>query len=87
MTRRPVYAGVFFVVAALELYGTALGTWTWEPMVPGLGIPQANPPSGVASGYVLFDVAALAAISRLELLRARGRRATRAAFPATSVAS
>jgi hypothetical protein len=64
-TRRPVYAGVFVVVAAVELYGTALGTWTWEATIPGLGIPQGNPPSGVASGYVLFDVAALAAVGRL----------------------
>lgn len=63
-TRRPVYAGVFFVVAALELYGTALGTWTWATTVPGIGIPQGNPPSGVASGYVLFDVAALTAAAR-----------------------
>jgi hypothetical protein len=87
ITRRPVYAGVFFVVAALELYGTALGTWTWESTVPGLGIPQANPPSGVASGYVLFDVAALAAISRLAQLRAWGRRAAPAVITAPRTAS
>jgi hypothetical protein len=73
-TRRPVYAGVFFVVAVLELYGTALGTWTWVETVPGLGIPQGNPPSGVASGYVLFDVAALAAAGRLARLRRAVRR-------------
>ena len=70
-TGRPVYAGVFFVVAVLELYGTALGTWTWAPAVPGLGLPQANPPSGVASGYVLFDVLALAAAPRLARLARR----------------
>jgi hypothetical protein len=58
-TRRPVYAGVFVAVAALEFYGTAIGTWTWAPVVPGLGFGQGNPPSGVASGYVLFDVLAL----------------------------
>ena len=58
-TRRPVYAGVFVVVAVLEVYGTALGTWTWESSVPGLGLAQGNPPSGVASGYVVFDVVAL----------------------------
>ena len=73
-TRRPVYAGVFFVVAALELYGTALGTWTWEATVPGLGLPQGNPPSGVASGYVLFDVAALALAGRLVSWRGAARR-------------
>ena len=59
-TRRPVYAGVFVAVAALELYGTAIGTWTWKAVVPGLDLPQGNPPSGAASGYVVFDVLALA---------------------------
>ena len=59
-TRRAVYAGVFVAVAALELYGTAIGTWTWESAVPGLQLPQGNPPSGAASGYVVFDVLALA---------------------------
>jgi len=56
---RAVYAGVFLVVASLELYGTAIGTWRWEHSLPGLGIPDGNPPSGVASGYVWFDVMAL----------------------------
>jgi hypothetical protein len=56
---RAVYAAVFLVVAALELYGTAIGTWRWERELPGLGIPDGNPPSGVASGYVWFDVMAI----------------------------
>src|SRR4051794_15352212 len=56
---RASYAGVFLVVAALELYGTAIGTWRWAEELPGLGIPDGNPPSGVASGYVWFDVMAL----------------------------
>jgi hypothetical protein len=56
---RAIYAAVFLVVASLELYGTAIGTWRWERTLPGLGIPDGNPPSGVASGYVWFDVMAL----------------------------
>ena len=56
---RATYAGVFLVVGALELYGTSIGTWRWAVSLPGLGIPQGNPPSGVASGYVWFDVMAL----------------------------
>jgi len=64
-TKRPVYAGVFVVVAALELYGTALGTWTWETSVPGVGLSQGNPPSGAASGYVIFDVLALTLVAKL----------------------
>ena len=46
-------------MAALELYGTSIGTWHWARTLPGLGIPDGNPPSGVASGYVWFDVMAL----------------------------
>ncbi len=61
----PIYAGVFVAVAALELYGTAIGTWRWAEVIPGLGISQGNPPSGVASGYVFFDVVALALATRL----------------------
>ena len=56
---RATYAGVFLVVAALELFGTSIGTWRWAHDLPALGIPDGNPPSGVASGYVWFDVMAL----------------------------
>jgi hypothetical protein len=56
---RTTYAGVFLVVAGLELYGTSIGTWRWASNVPGLGVADGNPPSGVASGYVWFDVMAL----------------------------
>ncbi len=62
---RAAYAGVFLVVGALELYGTAIGTWRWAPELPGLGISDGNPPSGVASGYVWFDVMALLLAPRL----------------------
>ena len=55
-----IYAGVFVAVAALEWYGTGVGTWRWAETIPGIGIPDGNPPSGVASGYVLFDVVAIA---------------------------
>ena len=75
-----IYAGVFLVVAALELYGTALGTWTWEAVIPGTRVTDGNPPSGVASGYVWFDLVALALAPRmLRLFRAaRSRTASRA---------
>lgn len=77
---RAAYAGVFLVVAALELYGTALGTWTWASALPGLGIPDGNPPSGVASGYVWFDVMAVLLAGRLlPLLRGRSHRVAAAA--------
>jgi hypothetical protein len=52
--------GVFLVVGALEIYGTAIGTWRWADTIPRLGVSQGNPPSGAASGYVFFDLVALA---------------------------
>ncbi|MBA2331234.1 MAG: hypothetical protein H0V94_00390 [Actinobacteria bacterium] len=60
-----IYAGVFLVVAWLELYGTAIGTWQWAAEIPGTSVSLGNPPSGVASGYVWFDIVALAAAPRL----------------------
>jgi len=68
---RAVYASVFLVVTALELYGTALGTWRWAHTLPGLGIPDGNPPSGVASGYVWFDVMAFLVAPALLALAVR----------------
>jgi hypothetical protein len=76
---RAAYAGVFVVVAGLELYGTAIGTWRWAPALPGLGIPDGNPPSGVASGYVWFDVMALLLAPGLLAAIRRRPRATRGA--------
>jgi hypothetical protein len=73
---RATYAGVFLVVAALELYGTSIGTWRWAHELPGTGIPDGNPPSGVASGYVWFDVMALLVAPYLVALTRRSGRAT-----------
>ena len=34
-----------FAVAYLEIYGTAIGTWTWAEQILGLGVPDGNPPA------------------------------------------
>jgi hypothetical protein len=83
---RAAYAGVFVVVAALELYGTAIGTWRWADQLPGLGIPDGNPPSGVASGYVWFDVMALLLAPRLLALTRRTWSFRRRPVPGTGQA-
>ena len=54
-----LFACMLFFVAVLELHGTAMGTWQWAAHWPGLHIPSANPPSGVAAGYCAFDALAL----------------------------
>ena len=71
----PLYAGVFVFVAYLELYGTWIGTWTWAETLPGTPIPDGNPPSGIAAGYVLFDIAALTLAPALLVGVDRVRRA------------
>jgi hypothetical protein len=55
-----VYSGAFLVVSFLEIVGTSLGTWAWQPHDPATGlIGIGNPPSGIAGGYAWFDLAAL----------------------------
>jgi hypothetical protein len=81
---RGVYAGVFLVVAALELYGTSIGVWRWARDLPGLGIPDGNPPSGVASGYVWFDLMALLIAPWLVASVRMLRRARRWSPPSTA---
>jgi hypothetical protein len=60
-----LYAGVFLVVAFLEVYGTSIGAWHWAATAPDTALPTGNPPSGIAGVYVLFDIAAIALAPRL----------------------
>jgi len=62
-----LYAGAFVVVSYLEIVGTSLGTWTWQPTDPTGLISIGNPPSGIAGGYAWFDAAALYVAPRLLL--------------------
>ena len=58
---RPLYVGAFVVVTYLELLGTWLGTWEWQPRDPTGIVAIGNPPSGAAGGYGWFDLAAVLA--------------------------
>lgn len=52
---------MFVEVCYVELVGTATGCWYWPEMAFGLypWLPSANPPSGIAVFYFLFDAAVL----------------------------
>ncbi|MBL79040.1 MAG: hypothetical protein CMH70_03225 [Nitrosomonadaceae bacterium] len=54
-----VYLAAFFITTWLELIGTAAGTWRWVELEPIFGLPQGNPPSGVAAWYCLVDAVAI----------------------------
>lgn len=71
---RSVYVGAFAVVTYLELVGTHLRTWVWQPADPILGVSIGNPPSGAAGGYGWFDLAGLLLAPYLLALLSRGRR-------------
>lgn len=71
---RGVYVGAFVVVSYLELVGTELRTWVWQPHDPVLGVSIGNPPSGAAGGYGWFDLAGLLLAPYLLRLLSRSRR-------------
>ena len=52
---RGLLATMFLVTLALELIGTALGTWAWAPRAPVLGLATTNPPFAVAAFYCVLD--------------------------------
>jgi hypothetical protein len=54
-----LYAAMFLLSLALELYGTWLGNWRWSAVVPGLGLTAANPPRLIGAAYCLLDMLVL----------------------------
>jgi hypothetical protein len=64
-SKATLYAGVFVMVAFLEIYGTSIGAWHWATTTPDTPLPAGNPPSGIASVYVLFDIAAITLAPRV----------------------
>lgn len=73
-----VFVGAFVVVSYLELLGTGVGAWTWQPIDPILHwIRMGNPPTGAAGGYGFFDAAALIAAPRIEAWLAGRKRLAR----------
>jgi hypothetical protein len=79
-----VYAAAFALTAALELYGTHLGTWAWAAQDPTGLLSAANPPSGIPGGYCWLDFYALALAPPLYALLVRTRLALRPAPAAPS---
>lgn len=60
---RRLYAVMFALALAMELYGTAAGAWTWRAEVPGLGVSAANPPYAAGAFYAVLDLLVLAAVA------------------------
>jgi hypothetical protein len=53
---RRLYATMFVLSAAMELYGTWIGNWTWSRDVPWLGLRTLNPPVAAGAFYCVLDL-------------------------------
>lgn len=56
---RPLYAVMLVLALGMEVYGTALGAWTWRPLAPGTALTAANPPFAAGALYALLDLLVL----------------------------
>jgi len=53
---RKLYATMFVLSLAMELYGTWIGNWRWNGDVPWLGLTTANPPVAAGAFYCVLDL-------------------------------
>jgi len=68
---RRLYATMFVLSLAMELYGTWMGNWVWSREVPWLGLATDNPPLAAGAFYCVLDLLVVSATARF-----RGREAT-----------
>lgn len=61
---KSLYATMYVLALTMELYGTALGNWSWQATVPWLKLSAANPPFSAGAFYGLLDLLVLAALTR-----------------------
>lgn len=64
---RRLYAVMFALSLAMELYGTWLGNWKWRAEAPWLGLPTCNPPLTAGAFYCVLDVLVMTTLRRLPL--------------------
>lgn len=61
---RRLYATMFVLALAMELYGTWMGNWVWSAQVPWLGLTAANPPLAAGAFYCVLDLLVVTATKR-----------------------
>jgi hypothetical protein len=67
-----LYAVMFVLSLAMEVYGTWLGNWTWAQEAPWLGFTTINPPLAAGAFYCMLDMLIVATLARMR----RGAGAT-----------
>jgi hypothetical protein len=61
---RRLYATMFVLSLALELYGTWIGNWSWSARVPWTGLTADNPPLAAGAFYCVLDFLVVSATAR-----------------------
>jgi len=54
-----LFASSFVLTLTLELYGTALGNWSWDRDVPWVGLVTTNPPAVAGAFYCTLHALAI----------------------------
>jgi hypothetical protein len=60
---RKLYAVMFVLALAMEIFGTASGNWTWASTTPWLGLVTVNPPIAAGAFYCILDMLVVATVS------------------------
>jgi hypothetical protein len=63
-SRGRLYATMFVLSLAMELYGTWIGNWAWAAHVSGLGLTTLNPPLAAGAFYCVLDLLIVTATGR-----------------------
>jgi hypothetical protein len=58
-----LYAVMFALSLAMEIYGTWLGNWTWAVEAPWLGLTTVNPPLAAGAFYCMLDLLVVATVA------------------------
>jgi hypothetical protein len=75
---RKLYATMFVLSLAMELYGTWIGNWVWSGDVPWLGLRSDNPPLAAGAFYCVLDLLVVSVAGRVGAGAELSRRQARA---------
>ena len=64
-----LYTTMFVLALLMEVYGTALGNWTWEMQVPYTPLTSTNPPACAGVFYCVLDLIVISSTKLFEQRR------------------